>query len=155
MATVQKMKKTNSRMNSSRMMTKDFFTLHAFQIGKNYSPSFPKHPTLMTKNHKKKRKEDHTMDDSDIVSKESTEKAPTRVIVLDDLMNDAFNSKDKNIDSMMKLLMTKLSHHNNISVLIVCHELKIIIITLQAPFHHNGLLYGNFWVLHMGMRKSV
>ena len=31
----------------------------------------------------------------------------------------------------------------------------IIIINLQAPFHHNGLLYGNFWVLHMGMRRSV
>ena len=29
----------------------------------------------------------------------------------------------------------------------------IIIITLYAPFHHNGLLYGNFWVLDMGARK--
>ena len=63
------------------------------------------------------------MDYSDIVSKESMETAPNRVIVLDDLMNDAFNSKDTNINSMMKLLITKLSHHNNISVLIVCHEL--------------------------------
>ena len=64
------------------------------------------------------------MDDSDIVSKESMGMTPNRVIVLDDLMNDAFNSKDKSIDSTMKLLMTKLSHHNNkISVLIVCHEL--------------------------------
>ena len=27
------------------------------------------------------------------------------------------------INSTMNLLMTKLSHHNNISVLIVCHEL--------------------------------
>ena len=56
------------------------------------------------------------MDDSDIVSKESMETAPNRVIVLDDLMNDAFNSKDKSIDSTMKLLMTKLSHHNNMEV---------------------------------------
>ena len=45
------------------------------------------------------------MDDSDIVSKESMETAPNRV------------------NSTMKLLMTKLSSHNNISVLIVCHEL--------------------------------
>ena len=63
------------------------------------------------------------MDESDIVSKESMETPPNRVIVLDDLMNDAFNSKDKSLDSTIKLLMTKLSHHNNISVLIVCHEL--------------------------------
>ena len=38
-------------------------------------------------------------------------------------MIDVFNSKDHDIDSTMKLLMTKLSNHNNISVLIVCHEL--------------------------------
>ena len=47
--------------------------------------------------------------------------APHRVIVLDDLMVEAFD-KSENRD-VMQLLMTKLSHHNNISVLIVCHEL--------------------------------
>ena len=70
-------------------------------------------------NQKTKKKKEYTMDDSDNVSKESME----TVIVLDDLMNDAFNSKDKSVDSTMKLLMTKLSHHNNISVLIICHKL--------------------------------
>ena len=50
------------------------------------------------------------MDDSDIVSKESIEMAPNRVIVLDDLMNDAFNSKDKSVDSTMKLLMTIITY---------------------------------------------
>ena len=49
--------------------------------------------------------------------------APNRVIVMDDLMNDAFNSREKEVNSMMNLLMTKLSHHNNIFVLLVCHEL--------------------------------
>ena len=52
---------------------------------------------------------------------ESSRDAPHRVIVLDDLMVEAFD-KTENRD-VMKLLMTKLSHHNNISVLIVCHEL--------------------------------
>ena len=52
---------------------------------------------------------------------ESSRDAPHRVIVLDDLMVEVFD-KTKNRD-VMKLLMTKLSHHNNISVLIVCHEL--------------------------------
>ena len=52
---------------------------------------------------------------------ESSRDAPHRVIVLDDLMVEAFN-KLENRD-VMQLLMTKLSHHNNISVLIVCHEL--------------------------------
>ena len=42
---------------------------------------------------------------------------------MDDLINKAFNSRDKEVNSMMNLLMTKLSHHNNISVLLVCHEL--------------------------------
>ena len=42
---------------------------------------------------------------------------------MDDLMNEAFNSRDKEVNSMMNLLMTKLSHHNNIFVLLVCHEL--------------------------------
>ena len=49
--------------------------------------------------------------------------APNRVIVMDDLMNEAFNSRDKEVNSTMNLLMTKLSHHNNTSVLLVCHEL--------------------------------
>ena len=37
-------------------------------------------------------------------------------------------------------------------------EIIIIIITLQAPFLHNGLLYGNFWVLRneeIGMKCAV
>ena len=52
---------------------------------------------------------------------ESSCDAPHRVIILDDLMVEAFD-KSENRD-VMQLLMTKLSHHNNISVLIVCHEL--------------------------------
>ena len=36
-------------------------------------------------------------------------------------MTEAFSNKDN--ESMMNLLTTKLSHHNNTSVLIVCHEL--------------------------------
>ena len=52
---------------------------------------------------------------------ESSRDTPYRVIVLDDLMVEAFD-KTENRD-VMKLLMTKLSHHNNISILIVCHEL--------------------------------
>ena len=55
------------------------------------------------------------------VYSESSRDAPHRVIVLDDLMVEAFD-KSENRD-VMQLLMTKLSHHNNISVLIVCHEL--------------------------------
>ena len=91
MGTFQKMKKTNLGMNSSKTMTKDFFTLHMFQLGKNYSHLLPKHLTLMTKkNHNDEKSSHHTMDDSDIVSSESIETASNRVIVLDDLMNDAF-----------------------------------------------------------------
>ena len=59
----------------------------------------------------------------EIVFGESENNTPNRVIVMDDLMNDAFNPKDKEVNSTMNLLMTKLSHHNNISVLIVCYEL--------------------------------
>ena len=59
--------------------------------------------------------------DDQIVFSENEKTAPNRIIVLDDLMNEAFNFKEN--DAMMKLLMTKLSHHNSISVLIVCHEL--------------------------------
>ena len=58
-----------------------------------------------------------------IVFSENEHDAPNRVIVMDDLMNEAFDSRDKEVNSMMNLLMTKLSHHNNISVLLVCHEL--------------------------------
>ena len=36
-------------------------------------------------------------------------------------MTEVFNTKDN--DTMMNLLMNKLNHHNNLSVLIVCHEL--------------------------------
>ena len=59
----------------------------------------------------------------EIVFSENEESALNRVVVMDDLMNEAFNSYDKDVNSMMNLLMTKLSHHNNISVLLVCHEL--------------------------------
>ena len=58
-----------------------------------------------------------------IVFSEDLNNAQNRVVVMDDLMNEAFNSRDKEINSTMNLLMTKLSRHNNISVLIVCHEL--------------------------------
>ena len=54
---------------------------------------------------------------------ENKESALNRVVVMDDLMNKAFNSCDKDVNSTMNLLMMKLSHHNNISVLLVCHEL--------------------------------
>ena len=43
------------------------------------------------------------------------------MIVFDDLMTEAFSNKDN--ESTMNLITTKLSHHNNLSVLIVCHEL--------------------------------
>ena len=36
-------------------------------------------------------------------------------------MTEAFSNKDN--ESTMNLLTTKLSHHNNTSILIVCHEL--------------------------------
>ena len=42
---------------------------------------------------------------------------------MDDLMNEAFNSGDKEVTSTMNLSMIKLSNHNNLSVLIVCHKL--------------------------------
>ena len=41
--------------------------------------------------------------------------------MFDDLMTEAFSNKDN--ESTMNLIMTKLSHHNNLSILIVCHEL--------------------------------
>ena len=63
------------------------------------------------------------MDNEEIASRESMNTVPNRVIVLDDLMKDAFNLRDKDIDATRKLLITKLSHHNNISILILCHKL--------------------------------
>ena len=59
----------------------------------------------------------------EIVFSENEVSAPNRVVVMDDLINESFNSHDKDMNSMMNLLMTKLSHHDNISVLLVCHEL--------------------------------
>ena len=59
--------------------------------------------------------------DHQIVYSEDNQEAPHRILVLDDLMVEAFE-RAKNRD-LMQLLMTRLSHHNNLSVLIVCHEL--------------------------------
>ena len=56
-----------------------------------------------------------------VVFGEGEKCTPTHVIILDDLMTEAFNTEDN--DTTMNLLMTKLSQHNNLSVLIVCHEL--------------------------------
>ena len=56
-----------------------------------------------------------------IVYGEDNRLAPHRILVLDDLMVEAFE-KPENRD-LMQLLMTRMSHHNNLSVLIVCHEL--------------------------------
>ena len=52
---------------------------------------------------------------------EDQQSAPNRVIVFDDLMTEAFSNKDN--ESTMNLITTKLSHHKNLSILIVCHEL--------------------------------
>ena len=57
----------------------------------------------------------------DIAFNEDQQSAPNRVVVFDDLMTEAFSNKDN--ESMMNLITTKLSHHNNLSILIVCHEL--------------------------------
>ena len=62
-------------------------------------------------------------DNKSIVCDKDESNSPNRVVVLDDLMSEAFNSKNKQVSQAMDLLMTKLSHHNNVSVLIVCHEL--------------------------------
>ena len=67
-----------------------------------------------------KRKFTSHDDFEDVVFGEGEKCPPTRVI-LDDLMTEAFNTEDN--DTTMNLLMTKLSHHNNLSVLIICHEL--------------------------------
>ena len=73
----------------------------------------------------------------DIVFGENEKTTPNRVIVLDDLMTEAFGVRDN--ESMMNLLMMKLSHHNNISVLIVCHipqgkELRVV---LRSTYHRS------------------
>ena len=60
-------------------------------------------------------------DPEDIVFNEDKRSAPSRVIVFDDLMMDVFGNREN--EAPMNLLTTKLSHHNNMSVLIVCHEL--------------------------------
>ena len=57
----------------------------------------------------------------DIVYGENEKTAPNRMIVFDDLMTEAFSNKDN--ESTMNLITMKLSHHNNLSVLIVCHKL--------------------------------
>ena len=62
-----------------------------------------------------------TLDAKDIVYGEDEKTAPNRMIVFDDLMTDAFGNKDN--ESTINLITTKLSHHNNLSILIVCHEL--------------------------------
>ena len=60
-------------------------------------------------------------DPEDIVFNEDERSAPSRVIVFDDLMTAVFGNCEN--EATMNLLTTKLSHHNNTSVLIVCHEL--------------------------------
>ena len=62
-----------------------------------------------------------TPDAEDIVYGEDEKTAPNRMIVFDDLMTEAFSNKDN--ESTINLITTKLSHHNNLSVLLVCHEL--------------------------------
>ena len=42
-------------------------------------------------------------------------------------------------------------HHDNLQQF--TRKMIAIVITLLAPFHHNGLFYGNLWLLHMGIRK--
>ena len=60
-------------------------------------------------------------DSEDVVFAETEQTTPNRVIMLDDLMTEAFNVRDNEV--MMNLLIMKSSHHNNMSILIVCHEL--------------------------------
>ena len=75
----------------------------------------------ITKKKKDGKKIVTTPDAKDIVYGEDEKTTPNRMIVFDDLMTDAFGNKDN--ESTMNLITTKLSHHNNLSVLIVCHEL--------------------------------
>ena len=60
-------------------------------------------------------------DPKDIAFNEDKRSTPSRVIVFDDLMTDAFGNREN--EATMNLLTTKLSHHNNMSMLIVCHKL--------------------------------
>ena len=60
-------------------------------------------------------------DPEDVVYNEDECTAPNRVIIFADLMTEAFSNKGNELT--MNLITTKLSHHNNLSVLIVCHEL--------------------------------
>ena len=60
-------------------------------------------------------------DPEDMVFNEDERTAPNRVIVFDGLMTEAFTNRDN--EATMNLITTKLSHHNNTSILIVCHEL--------------------------------
>ena len=60
-------------------------------------------------------------DPEDVVFNEDERTAPNRVIVFDNLMTEAFTNRDN--EATMNLITTKLSHHNNTLILIVCHEL--------------------------------
>ena len=60
-------------------------------------------------------------DPEDIVFSENEKSAPSRVIVFGDFMMEAFSNHEN--EATMNLLTTKLSHHNNVSILTVCHEL--------------------------------
>ena len=60
-------------------------------------------------------------DPEDVVFNEDERTTPNRVIVFDDLMTEAFTNRDN--EATMNLITTKLSHHNNTLILIVCHEL--------------------------------
>ena len=55
------------------------------------------------------------------VFNEDERTTPNRAIVFDDLMTEAFTNRDN--EATMNLITTKLSHHNNTSILTVCHEL--------------------------------
>ena len=53
----------------------------------------------------------------DVVFNEDERTAPNIVIVFDDLITEAFTNRDN--EATMNLITTKLSHHNNTSILIV------------------------------------
>ena len=53
-----------------------------------------------------------------ILFSENKNKSPNQVVIMDDSMNEMLSSRDKEVASTMNLLITKLSHHNNLSVLI-------------------------------------
>ena len=60
-------------------------------------------------------------DPEDVVFNADERTAPNRVIVFDDLMTEAFTNRDN--EATINLITTKLSHHSDTSILIVCHEL--------------------------------